>query len=106
MTFQSRLGFFSVSPLVGFSSFTQTTHVRPNAGKWYPTTYPASAATTVHPRYSAAHGRESLSRPLLNKILISYQRASFLRKNPTEQKNPHELEQIMKYLTAVGNSTS
>ncbi|KXN84808.1 Chromatin structure-remodeling complex subunit snf21 [Leucoagaricus sp. SymC.cos] len=31
-------------------------------------------------------------------------RASFLRKNPTEQKNPHELEQIMKYLTAVGNS--
>lgn len=39
-------------------------------------------------------------------LLVSFQRASFLRKNPTEQKNPHELENLMKYLTAVGNSPS
>lgn len=33
------------------------------------------------------------------------QRVSFLRKNPTEQKNPHEAENILKYLAAIGQSS-
>ncbi|KAG7090792.1 hypothetical protein E1B28_009876 [Marasmius oreades] len=36
-------------------------------------------------------------------IQAMMQRANFLRKNPTEQKNPNELETLMKYISAMGN---
>jgi len=33
--------------------------------------------------------------------LISHKRANFLRKNPLEQKNPGELESLMKYISII-----